>query len=57
MTYDRVAVITGAGSGIGKATAVAPARRGFGVGTAYRSDRQGAEGTGEGRRAAVRPTI
>ncbi|MGP4024961.1 SDR family oxidoreductase [Actinomadura sp. 3N407] len=45
MTYDRVAVITGADSGIGKATAVALARNGFDVGITYRSDREGAEGT------------
>lgn len=59
MTDDRVAVITGADSGIGKGAAVALARRGFDVGTTYRSDRQGAEGTArevgsEERRAAVR---
>ncbi|TDD85500.1 SDR family oxidoreductase [Actinomadura rubrisoli] len=57
--YDRVAIITGADSGIGKATAVAMARRGFDVGITYRSDREGAEGTARevadaGRRAAVR---
>ncbi|TDC61441.1 SDR family oxidoreductase [Actinomadura sp. GC306] len=59
MTHDRVAVITGADSGIGKATAVALAANGFDVGITYRSDREGAEGTAreveaEGRRVAVR---
>ncbi|MFI0406900.1 SDR family oxidoreductase [Actinomadura sp. 3N508] len=59
MTYDRIAVITGADSGIGKATAVALAGRGFDVGITYRTDREGAEGTAAevveaGRRAAVR---
>ncbi|MFB4297356.1 SDR family oxidoreductase [Actinomadura sp. NTSP31] len=57
--YDRVAVVTGADSGIGKATAVLLARKGFNVGVTYRSDREGAEGTAReiteaGRRAAVR---
>ncbi|MEU4825727.1 SDR family oxidoreductase [Actinomadura citrea] len=59
MSYDRVAVVTGSDSGIGKATAVALARRGFDVGITYRSDREGAAGTARevevaGRRAAVR---
>ncbi|MFD0903099.1 SDR family oxidoreductase [Actinomadura sediminis] len=57
--YDRVAVVTGADSGIGKAAAVALAGRGFNVGITFRSDEEGARGTvaeveAAGRRAAVR---
>jgi NAD(P)-dependent dehydrogenase (short-subunit alcohol dehydrogenase family) len=53
------AIITGADSGIGRATAVALARRGHDVGITYRSDEEGARGTAEevrdlGRRAEVR---
>jgi NAD(P)-dependent dehydrogenase (short-subunit alcohol dehydrogenase family) len=53
------AIVTGADSGIGKATAVVLAERGFDVGITWRSDHEGAEGTAEeiraaGRRAEVR---
>ncbi|MEU4692675.1 SDR family oxidoreductase [Actinoplanes sp. NPDC023714] len=57
--YDRVAVVTGSDSGIGRATAVALARAGFDVGVTYRSDDEGARGTAAevekaGRRAEIR---
>ena len=52
--YDRVAVVTGADSGIGRATAVALAAAGFDVGITWRSDRDGAEGTAAEVRAAGR---
>jgi NAD(P)-dependent dehydrogenase (short-subunit alcohol dehydrogenase family) len=57
--YPRVALITGADSGIGRATAVALAARGFDVGITYHRDERGAAGTAEevrahGRTAAVR---
>ncbi|GIJ45465.1 oxidoreductase [Virgisporangium aliadipatigenens] len=57
--HDRIAVVTGADSGIGKAIAVALAGAGFDVGVTYRSDDEGAEGTARevreaGRRCAVR---
>jgi len=53
------AVITGADSGIGEATAVRLAADGYDVGITYRSDEDGARGTAArveeaGRRAAVR---
>jgi NAD(P)-dependent dehydrogenase (short-subunit alcohol dehydrogenase family) len=55
----RIAIVTGADSGIGRATAVALARAGCDVGITYRSDEEGARGTaaeveGLGRRAQVR---
>jgi NAD(P)-dependent dehydrogenase (short-subunit alcohol dehydrogenase family) len=54
----KVAVITGSDSGIGRATAVRPARAGMDVGITWNSDLKGAEATAEevrthGRRAAV----
>ena len=55
----RVAVVTGADSGIGRATAVALARDGFDVGITHRDDEDGAARTAaevreHGRRVAVR---
>lgn len=57
--YDRVAVVTGSDSGIGKAVAVELARQGFDVGVTWHEDEAGAaatarEVTAAGRRAAVR---
>ncbi|MFF7713244.1 SDR family oxidoreductase [Streptomyces sp. NPDC007988] len=57
-TQARAAIITGADSGIGRATAVRLAADGFDIGITYHTDKEGAEATaGEvrehGRRAAV----
>jgi NAD(P)-dependent dehydrogenase (short-subunit alcohol dehydrogenase family) len=53
-----VAIVTGADSGIGKATAVLLAERGFDIGITWHSDGEGAEGTAaevreRGRRAEL----
>jgi len=54
-----VAIVTGSDSGIGKATAVTLAERGFDLGITWHADEDGARGTasevqGKGRRAEVR---
>lgn len=58
-TKNRVAVVTGSDSGIGKATAVAFARAGCDVGVTWHEDKDGGEATADevrraGRRAEVR---
>jgi NAD(P)-dependent dehydrogenase (short-subunit alcohol dehydrogenase family) len=54
-----VAIVTGSDSGIGKATAIALAERGFDIGITWHSDEEGAQGTAEevrrhGRQAELR---
>ncbi|MDP9431400.1 MAG: SDR family oxidoreductase [Actinomycetota bacterium] len=58
-TFPRTAIVTGADSGIGRATAVALANAGCDVGITYNTDKDGAERTAEevrtiGRAAQVR---
>jgi hypothetical protein len=58
--YDRIAVVTGAESGIGRATAVALAQAGFDVGVTVHLDDEHAQQTADevrqaGRRAEIRP--
>ncbi|NJC66248.1 SDR family oxidoreductase [Planosporangium flavigriseum] len=45
--YDRVAVVTGADSGIGEAIAVTLANEGFDVGVTWHTDEAGAQGVAE----------
>jgi NAD(P)-dependent dehydrogenase (short-subunit alcohol dehydrogenase family) len=52
--YPRIAVITGADSGIGKACAVALAEAGFDIGITWYGDPEGAERTAEEVRATGR---
>jgi NAD(P)-dependent dehydrogenase (short-subunit alcohol dehydrogenase family) len=55
-TTNRVAVVTGSDSGIGKATAVAFARAGYDVGVTWHEDKDGAEATAAEVRQAGRRT-
>jgi NAD(P)-dependent dehydrogenase (short-subunit alcohol dehydrogenase family) len=51
-----VAIVTGSDSGIGKASAVALAQRGFDIGITWHTDEQGAQGTAEEVRSHGRQT-
>lgn len=56
--YPRIAVVTGADSGIGRATAELLASEGFDVGVTYHTDEAGAAGTVEGvRRRGQRSAV
>src|SRR5438874_11832870 len=50
----KVAVVTGASSGIGRASALAYAAAGADVAVTYRTNRRGADETADGARAAGR---
>ena len=53
-----VAIVTGSDSGIGRATAVALAERGFDVGVTFHADEDGARGTArEAERHGVRAEV
>ncbi|TDC81569.1 SDR family oxidoreductase [Micromonospora sp. KC606] len=52
--YPRIAIVTGADSGIGKVSAVALAEAGFDIGVTWHGDRDGARRTAEEVRAAGR---
>ncbi|MEU7137076.1 SDR family oxidoreductase [Streptomyces sp. NPDC046261] len=56
-TAPRVAVITGADSGIGRATAVRLAQQGMDIGITWHTDLEGAEGTAAEVRAAGRRAV
>ena len=51
--HERLAIVTGADSGIGKATAEALASEGFDVGITFHTDDAGARNTRRGSRSAA----
>ncbi|GAA3753964.1 hypothetical protein HDA32_004396 [Spinactinospora alkalitolerans] len=53
-SYDRIAIVTGGDSGIGRATVVALAEQGFDVGLTYHEDEEGARGAAEEAHRAER---